>query len=643
MKNNNINEEIINQLRLINFDRSKTLMEQSLRRVTLYGRIFNGVDNKPCDGCTVELYKNPNFYGSKLNNHPYYENLFKDESPMEKTTTYEGYYTIGEIDIPPGPYALVAHGGTIKDQTTIYINVINSGTITNNIKLYNYVQDVPIYTKFGGELGKVYNKWVQSVNKYNQLIDNNHTNNRYTYNFPDPQKVSADHKWTVNEMKGYVDGVQKSINDLNKTINKGEDYLKDVGKYINVTKLKPLDVVKEFGTTEGFSEMHGLYSIGGNAVNLWRDWMNNDGEYLDPKSVKLTPEQIEYIKQGVHRKGDNFLKAVGDFVTFYHDYSPYLALALWVIPGLGPAGMAVEAIDSILYLGEERYYMAGLTLLFAVAGGFDDKIIGPWGKQALREGVEKIAKNQTLNKTQKEAVKFFIKQTEKKVAGKALLWAAKFFEKLFNIMNTSIKGGLYVLKRLWGMKDSLPGPLKWFIETMSKVAVTIGGTIWTWDKLASYLGLCNEAPFSFAAEHWDDSDHWWISNLVLPPLVSYMGAFQTSTNTCIESKGKFAANEMLKNTTEIKRKDIKTLFEKETLTEEEKKEKNEYLKICAESIKKDDQNVLQAKDSLLSTHKNDSIKVIEDFKNIQSNYHTEFGKMQIFPLVKIANEADTIK
>ena len=53
-----------------------------------------------------------------------------------------------------------------------------------------------------------------------------------------------------------------------------------------------MDVVKEYGTTKGFSEMHGLYSIGGNAVNLWRDWMNNDGQYLDPKSVKLTPEQI---------------------------------------------------------------------------------------------------------------------------------------------------------------------------------------------------------------------------------------------------------------------------------------------------------------------------------------------------------------
>jgi hypothetical protein len=639
MKKNNLNEELINQLRLMSFDRSKTLFEQNERRITLYGQIFNGLDGKPCDGCNVKLYRNPNYFASKINNQEYYENLFKNEAPMNSTTTYNGYYTIGEIDINPGPYALVANGATTRDYTTIYFNVINSGTLTNNIKLYNYTQDLPTYTKFGGQLGKLYNKWVERVNHFNQLVDNNHTDNRYVYSFPDPQKKDPNYKWTTNDMREYVDGVQKSIDELNDIIKKGNNYLKSAGKFIDDSSLRPLDVVKEYGTTKGFSEMHGLYSIGGNAVNLWRDWMNNDGQYLDPKSVKLTPEQIDYIKQGGKRKLDNFVNVTEEFTNTYHHYAPYLALALWVIPGLGPAGMAVEAIDGILYADQEQYYMAGLTLLFAVTGGFDDAVIGPWGKQVLKDGVEKITKNQTLKKVEKEAVKFFIKKSEKVVGEKALMWATKFLEKLFSVIKTSIKGGLYILKRLWGIKDSLPGPLKWFIETMSKMAIIMGGTIWTWDKLASYLGLCNEAPFSFAAEHWDDSEHWWITNLVLPEVVSYMGSFQTSTDSCNELKGKFAVKEVNKMIGEVEAESIKKIFEVEKPNEEQKKKKNEMIKLYAEQIKLNEKTVSQAKDSLLSEHENDSIKRIK-----QVNEHPEgWGSFAVENMYDIAVDSDSIK
>jgi hypothetical protein len=603
MKKNNLNEELINQLRLMSFDRSKTLFEQNERRITLYGQIFNGLDGKPCDGCNVKLYRNPDYFASKLNNHEYYENLFKNEAPMNSTTTYNGYYTIGEIDINPGPYALVANGSTTRDYTTIYFNVINSGTLTNNIQLYDYTKDLPTFTKFGGQLGKLYNKWVERVNHFNQLVDNNHTDNRYVYSFPDPQKKDPNYKWTTNDMREYVDGVQKSIDELNNIIKKGNNYLKSAGKFIDDSSLKPLDVVKEYGTTKGFSEMHGLYSIGGNAVNLWRDWMNNDGQYLDPKSVKLTPEQIDYIKQGGKRKLDNFLNVKDDMFKMYHDYAPYLALLFWVVPGGQPVALGIEGVDAIIYAThDEDYYMAGLSALFTAMGAYDDLILGgPAGKTLLKNAISNWSKKKTITKAQKESIKYFLKRALPKVAIQGAKITVAFVQKLFKIMKTNYAWALYILGELWKNSKILPNFLKKFIEVVSKLTITVGGVTWTWDLIAYFSGLCNTQPFGLAAETWNDNDHWWITNILLGDvLVPYMGWSQSWTTPCGKLEYQAATNEVIDSLSEEKKELIKKVAEKENKTEEEKKQLIEFGKEVESTRKQYKDSLEVAKTALLN-------------------------------------------
>jgi len=277
MKTQKLNEEIINQLRLINFDRSKTILEQNQRRVSIEGRIFNGIDGNPCESCNVTLYVN-NIDTNKVLNHEYYENKFyRTSSVAETQTTSEGYYGITTY-IEPGPYAIIANGATTYDYTTVYFNVVKSGTYNIDIQLAKVVKNLGEITVWGDPKMKALQIKFDDLQKYyNILMDTNWSNNTYNYSFPDPSKF-ADNINGVKDMKPYVNTVQNAVNELSVKIKKGEKYLKGAKEYVDIKGLKPLDVLRDFGTQNAYTIMHSLYSVGGDAVNLWREWHNNDGQ-----------------------------------------------------------------------------------------------------------------------------------------------------------------------------------------------------------------------------------------------------------------------------------------------------------------------------------------------------------------------------
>lgn len=180
--------------------------------------------------------------------------------------------------------------------------------ILNQLRLINYnrsktlleqdkKKDLPVVDIQGWKnpkTRKLYEDWKDLVKKYNNLIDLNSTGNKYTYSFADPAK-NADNIKSPKDMKNFVDGVQKEINKLEKTIKKGKNYIKDASKYVSTTGLLPLDVVKEFGTQKGYQTMHSIYNHEG-SYNTWKEWNYNDGTYFDPNAYQIPKDELTKLR-----------------------------------------------------------------------------------------------------------------------------------------------------------------------------------------------------------------------------------------------------------------------------------------------------------------------------------------------------------
>jgi len=578
----NLNEEIINQLRLINFDRSKTILEQNQRKVSIEGRIFNGVDGKPCGSCNVTLYAN-NIDTNKVLNHEYYENKFyRTSSVAETQTTSEGYYGITTY-IEPGPYAITANGATTNDYTTVYFNVVKSGTYEINIKLANVVKNLKEVTVWGDpKMIALQKKFDELQEYYNILMDTNWSNNNYNYTFPDPSKF-ADNINGIKDMKPYINTVQNAVNELRDKIKKGEKYLKGAKEYVDIKGLKPLDVIRDFGTQNAYTIMHSLYSIGGDAVNLWREWHNNDGQFFDPNRYELSKEDIEYIKNMESRKKAVFDRQVKSFVETYHKYSPYVALVLYFVPGGQWFAVGIEAADAILYATyDEDYYMAGLCIALTATGAIDNVLLMyPGSKQAIANYTKRIMSKSLINKGMREGAELLIKNGAPKVVSTTLKFAAKFILGFFKLMSKSVEAFFIGFKKLWSVLEYCPGWLKTLLNMVKNMAFQIGSAVWTWDLIADYMGLCNTSPFADAAKNWNDSEHWWITNLLLGDIiVPYMGWAQAWTDSCQKLQILKAADGFISDLSE----DKKTALKDASNAEQRTKEQQELITSAATNI-----------------------------------------------------------
>jgi hypothetical protein len=618
----NLNEEIINQLRLINFDRSKTILEQNKRKISIEGRIFNGIDKNPCNGCSVSLYFN-NIDTNKVLKQEYYENKFFREVPLAKTkTTSDGYYSLS-VSVEPGPYAITANGATTNDYTTVYFNVVKSGTYSINVLLAEAIKDLDEVVLWTPEMQKLQTKFNNLEKYYNDLMDSNWSDDKYTYTFPNPQKF-ADQISSKKDIIPYINRVQKAVNELKSKIKKGENYLKDAKKYVDVSGLKSLDVLRGFGSQNAYTIMNSLYSIGGNAVNVWREWNNNDGQFFDPNRYELSKEDIEYIKNMEGRKRAIFDRQVKSFVESYHEYSPYVALVLYFIPGGTWYAVGLEAVDAILYATyDENYYMAGLCVALTATGTIDNVLLMyPGSKKALATYTKKLIAKEAIGSGIRESVEIFIKNAGPKVISTTVGYAFKFILGFFKLMSKSVEAFFIGFKKLWSVIDYCPGWLKALLKGVRNMAFQVGGAVWTWDLIATYMGLCNTMDFSDASENWDDSEHWWITNLLLGDIiVPYMGWSQAWSEPCEKLQYLNSADNVISDL----KSENKVALKDAANAEQRTKEQQELITSVADSIDKEKKlyrdSLDLAKETALKQWETDSTAVANQKKNDSEDFN----------------------
>jgi hypothetical protein len=565
-----LNEEILNQIRLMNFDRSMTLIEQSLRKVEISGKLttIGGEPpvRVPCKNCYVNLIEDninkPNF---KIKETPYYENLWNagevNINYINNTRTdNEGNFYLN-VNTEPGMYALIMGGGMAKDDTTIYFDIIQSQNKNfGTIDLPETLSKINDVTLFGGVLKTAFDEYLKKVEEYNNLQNSNSTY-RWNTKFPSPATApKPTGGWTTKEIKKYTDGVEREVKVLKNNIKKGEDYLKLANELTDTSKLKPLDVINGYMTKNGYGTMNELRYIDNSSSSVFMGWYRQDGQFSDPDAYKLSDEEIKYIRDGWKRQFEKSMKIIDDFleqsINAYHNYSPYIAMALYsvgpYVPVLGWIAVGIESVDALLYLVyDKNYYMAGLTAAFALWGAVD--MGATKGSMTAARIAIKYSSRKVVSLQSKKILQTFLKTNAGSAMKLVLKKSKEFIIKLFKLIFKSAKNAIKGLKFLNDRINFLPNWLQSLVKFLGKMLITLGGVIWTWDKLASYMGLCNTAPFSLAYDTWDDKKHWWISNLLLKRLVGFMGAFQTSTTTCEEEQVKIAAVEMHNDLTEEKK------------------------------------------------------------------------------------------
>ncbi len=647
MKKNTLNEEILNQIRLITFDRSKTLIEQSLKKVEISGKLTTlggkPIVRVPCQNCWVVLIEdNINKDNSKLKKTPYIENLWKNgEVPINyiqnTRTDNEGNFYLNTNTVA-GMYALIMGGGMKDDDTTIYFDITKSQNINfGTIDLPEITTKLDDVTLFAGELKVAYEEFLKKVEEYN-ILQNSNSTNKWNINFPSPSSApKPTGGWTTKEIKKYTDQVEKELNNLKNKIEKGKNYLIDANKLTDTSKLKPLDVINGYMTKNGYNTMNELRHIDHSSYSVFMQWYKNDGQFSDPSTYKLSDEEIKYIRDGWKRKLETSMQlidaALADMARYYHTYSPYIAMALYLasiyFPPAGLIAVGIESADALIYaVYDKDYYLAGLTAAFAIWGAADMGLFSQptkfYYKTALR-----LEERKFVSQTAKKELQLFLKTTTSQAIKIVLKKSKELLIKLFKLIFKSAKNAIKGLKFLNDRINFLPNWLQKLVKQIGKMLITLGGVIWTWDKLASYMGLCNSSPFSLAYATWDDKEHWWISNLLLSRLVGYMGAFQTSTTICQEKEMQIAALEVHDSLSEENQKKLKDFADSEKNNDEMKKMASQYHKQIQDQISLNKKTLEQGKQELLNKSKDETMNVIEKIEMYDESLSETVSKMLI--------------
>ena len=641
-----LNEEILNQIRLMNFDRSMTLIEQSLRKVEISGKLttIGGEPpvRVPCKNCYVNLIEDNITNNKKTKETPYYENLWNagevNINYINNTRTdNEGNFYLN-VNTEPGMYALIMGGGMAKDDTTIYFDIIQSQNKNfGTIDLPEALSKINDVTLFGGVLKTAFDEYLKKVEEYNNLQNSNSTY-RWNTKFPSPATApKPTGGWTPKEIKKYTDGVERGVKALKNNIKKGEDYLKETNELTDTSKLKPLDVINRYMTKNGYGTMNELRYIDNSSSSVFMGWYRNDGQFSDPNTYKLSDEEIKYIRDGWKRKLESSMQLIDsallDMTRAYHDYAPYIAMALYlasiVFPPAGYLAVGIESVDSLIYaVYDKDYYMAGLTAAFAIWGAADMGLFSQPAKIYYKTAL-RFEERKFVSQKAKKELHLFLKTNTPQAIKIVLKKSKELLIKLFNLIFKSAKNAIKGLKFLNDKINFLPNWLQNLVKQIGKMLITLGGVIWTWDKLASYMGLCNSAPFSLAYATWDDKEHWWISNLLLSRLVGFMGAFQTSTTSCQEKEMQIAALEVHNSLSEQNQEELKNFANSDQNNNEMKKIASQYHKQIQDKISLNKKTLEQGKKELLNKSKDETSSVIEKVEMFDESFSETFSGMLI--------------
>jgi hypothetical protein len=340
--------------------------------------------------------------------------------------------------------------------------------------------------------------------------------------------------------------------------------------------------------------------------------------YIDPNRVELSDEDRIKLEEEWGKVFDNLREV-------YHTVAPWVAMVLWMIPHpvTKATAFVIESVDAAFYITEGNYYMAGLCAAFTVLGVWSES----WGALAT-SGYYKAAQKEwwAITKAEQVAMRRAAARSSLTTTTEFVKNAVKYLAKrILNMFGQTGKTAIKFINKLLKIKDKLPGILTGLIKFLSTMAVQVGTTVWTWDKLASYLGLCDESGFKQAYDEWNNDDHWIVTNVTLKPLTGWMGFVQTSTEPCTKERAEIATKEFLDD---LDNKKIQRLINiakfPESMSLEDKNELNDFYKNVENQDKLNRQKIKEAEQKLIKELNESKVVIIEELKTIESTALKKF-------------------
>lgn len=645
-----LNEEILNQIRLMNFDRSMTLLESEYGVVGIknsnkdveYDVKIRGLIQGSTENITEKV--DNGFWSIFLNNidpdagadfEEAREHLFYGYTPLESgRANVDGTYDI-DVKLNNGKYALIFRGYDTNSPVTYYFDVTSNINKTLNVLIRPTDEILGVVNLFTNpQIINLCNEIDNIEKKYNDLRKRNSSINKdSTSRFLNPRSVSFadDVKITYEVCKPFLDNAKKEFNTLKKRIERGEYYLKEANSYMEndiPSNVLPLDLLKDYGTIEGFNAMKGLlskYSKKRGGESLWREWNNNDGTFIDPNRVVLSPEDRIKLEESWSKLFDSLRE-------LYHAVAPWVAMVLWMIPNpyTKAGAIVIESIDAALYVTEGNYYMAGLCAAFTVLGVWSES----WSALAYH-GYYKAAQKQwlTITKAERIAMRRAASRSSLVTASKFVKEGAKYLAKrIIGMIGKNGQTAINFISKLLKIGDALPGILKGLISFLVTITVQVGATVWTWDKLASYLGICDESGIKQSYDGWNNDDHWILTNITLKPLMGVMVFSQTSTEPCAKERAEISTKEVLDEYDNVKiQRMINAAKYPQNMTQDDKNTLGNFYKD------------LEKKDKLNKSHVNNAEnKLIKEVSRYEVVLDDELRAIPPDDMEDFINKLDTI-
>ncbi len=378
-----LTEELLKQLRLMNYDRSKTLIEQitTPNKRNVKNLTLNNVD---VDNLNPE--KNTNLTGDKESNEIFNE--------LKKALNYK--------------------------TTLSSLRNVDEGKVVSIVKKINKENYMPILfmvLKLG----------------YNSIMDFIMTA------FDKPSEWSEENYGKEDKFSLFQQGgVEKYANYYNNDV-----YVFDISKHL-----------RKFNE---INEGEGLYNV----------------RYNEPQDLAMDSPGA--------RMGTN-----EELAEIAHVMLPIISVLLtfgttsWALTWIA---FGIEVGDAAIYqFINKDPYMAGLALIFAFSGPVDN-FLSPLVKKYGKSILLKLGRKEVLNTSEMATIRY-VRANKVKLAAITISQIIKKYIKEFVLRTKSVKVFLGLV--IWLVK-------KGFIASkfLTHMGLMVGGSFYTWDKIASVLGLCN--------------------------------------------------------------------------------------------------------------------------------------------------------